>query len=972
MKKTLQFIFLISFLMLAVMPASARKVDVDKAEKLAKHYVQSRHRAEKQSSMRLQHVHTKHAPPKQNRETRGTAATTQDTPLYHVFNLDENGGGFVIIAGDDVVRPVLGYSVYGSYDENKAPENFLRWMDGLQQQILHAQENGLPQSEEVKARWEKYLNGVPALAATNAAGHLIQTEWDQFTPYNDMCPETGGMKAPTGCVATTMAQIMKYHKHPVRGTGRSDAYVTESSSISVPSVNFEINYDWGNMLNRYDYDADSPQARKAVATLMYHCGAGTGMDYGIDGSSASSASMLYAMVKYFGYDRSISCIRRSMYDDALWEATLRGEIDAGRPLYYAGQGTGAHAFVCDGYDDDGLFHFNWGWGGWFDGYYPTSALTPSNDNYSDGQEIIVNIMPEAGGVGWGLTISELSPSRSSVEYGETFTVNSRIHSTGFSESPEGMAGTALTDDDNKIVAIVGTSEFYPLQEGYYRPVANYCEVPRTVPHGTYKLRMAFKPDGGEWKLVAGRHSYLDDRIDFEVKLNGNVTLRSLSVSTGTLSPGFNPDVIVYTVNVPNTVTSINIAATAEHGSAKVTGTGTESLKVGANVFAVTVTAEDGTTRKTYTVTVNRAASADATLKTLSISGHALSPVFNSGTAAYTVNVPNTVSSIVIEAAATHDSAKVDGTGTKSLKVGENVFAVTVTAEDGTTRKTYTVTVNRADVPIDFISFALDGDGARVSLHRTVGLYYTVGGGTPLHFRVAESEAILSDAQWKKYEAGVFEYTFASDVHELKTVYTQLRNGFGETSVKNASIYYKPAHAKMSVTSFGLNSSATVTRNRTVSLDHTVENGEPLSFSVSENLAEVGIRWSAYGSSPLFTLSEDAGLKTVYFVLANGSDTTETVSAQIRLDESGSHGLKAMLYPNPVAENFINVETDCKGAVRVNVYGLKGEAYLSRSFESATFRIDLSNCPSGILLIRISGRNGDGAEVYTVEKIIKER
>jgi hypothetical protein len=335
-------------------------------------------------------------------------------------------------------------------------------------------------------------------------------------------------------------------------------------------------------------------------------------------------------------------------------------------------------------------------------------------------------------------------------------------------------------------------------------------------------------------------------------------------------------------------------------------------------------------------------------------------------------VSNDVTSIDIAATAAHDSATIAGAGKKPLNVGTNEFNIVVTAEDGKTSKTYTLTVDRANAPINFISFALDGGGARVALHRTVGLYYTVGGGAPLHFRAAESEANLSGAQWKKYEAGALEYTFASDAHELKTVYTQLKNEMGETSTKSASIYYKPAHPKMRIASFGLNGSATATRNRTVSLNHTVENGEPLSFNVSENPAEVGSRWNAYETLPLFTLSEGAGLKTVYFVLANGIDTSETVSAQIRLDESGSPGLKATLYPNPVAENFVNVETDCTGSVRVNVYGLRGEAYLSRSFESSAFKLDLSNCPAGILLVRINGRNGDGGEVYTVEKIIKER
>jgi hypothetical protein len=177
----------------------------------------------------------------------------------------------------------------------------------------------------------------------------------------------------------------------------------------------------------------------------------------------------------------------------------------------------------------------------------------------------------------------------------------------------------------------------------------------------------------------------------------DATLSSLTVSPGDLSPTFSANTTAYTLSVPNSVTGISIAAAANHAEATVADTGSHSLNVGANTFSILVTAEDGTTTLTYTVTVNRAtetASADATLSSLTVSPGDLSPTFSANTTAYTLSVPNSVSSISIAAVTSHAGARISGTGSKELSEGANTISIVVTAEDGTTTKTYTVTITR--------------------------------------------------------------------------------------------------------------------------------------------------------------------------------------------------------------------------------------------------------------------------------------
>ena len=188
----------------------AKKVEADQAERLAQRYLQSKRQVPRETPVRLKYVAT----PKQQTQKAASAAgavrthvqdTDTDTVYYYVFNVNENaGGGFVIVAGDDVVRPVLGYSDNGSYDENNLPPNVAWWMDGLQQQIAYTQSQNLPQSEAVRNEWESYSDGNISYSASSAAP-LIQTKWNQDSPYNNLCPMIGEITAPTGCVATAMA-----------------------------------------------------------------------------------------------------------------------------------------------------------------------------------------------------------------------------------------------------------------------------------------------------------------------------------------------------------------------------------------------------------------------------------------------------------------------------------------------------------------------------------------------------------------------------------------------------------------------------------------------------------------------------------------------------------------------------------------------------------------------------------------------
>ena len=365
-------------------------------------------------------------------------------PQYYVYE-NADGEGWVIIAANDVVTPVLAFSETGHFRTDNMPENIKHWMGHYDKFIKRIENDGVKASEKTQAEWNRLRKAPPSTAKGNVVvAPLIKTTWDQDAPFNNLCPGSGSNKAYTGCVATAMAQVMNFWQWPVKGTSShtyqpvqieydSQGYPTGETYILYPgnlTANFgSTTYDWANMKKSYSGSSSSTQ-ETAVATLMFHCGVGTEMMYGGDGEGGSGTyttnygdwtsndNAQNALYKFFGYKKSTGYVRDgykyggvTYYDkwtDAAWTAMVKGELDKQHPIMYGGASDeGGHSFICDGYDDyndatnGNYFHFNWGWSGQNDGWYRLSSLKPGSGgaggggyDFSEDQDVIIGIVPD--------------------------------------------------------------------------------------------------------------------------------------------------------------------------------------------------------------------------------------------------------------------------------------------------------------------------------------------------------------------------------------------------------------------------------------------------------------------------------------------------------------------------------------------------------------------------------------------------
>lgn len=318
---------------------------------------------------------------------------------FYVFNVGSDEG-FVIIGGDENAREILGYSDHGVFDYDKAPENFKWWLGQYAEQIAQA---ALAADTATTASAPPHAKA-PATATEQrvSVGPLINTKWDQGYPYNYEIPvySNDGQRYLTGCVATAMAQVMNFWKHPKQGVG-SHRYMWEGHEFAADFG--ATTYDWDNMLGNYSNGYSETEA-KAVGTLMYHVGVAVEMEYGLSSSGAPLENIGNALVQYFNYDRSISYVERANYSDEDWEDLVYEELASGRPVLYCGANTGltsVHEFICEGYDADRkMFIINWGWNGSFDGYYSltgTYALSPSYYSFNSSHQIFTNVQPAGSG-----------------------------------------------------------------------------------------------------------------------------------------------------------------------------------------------------------------------------------------------------------------------------------------------------------------------------------------------------------------------------------------------------------------------------------------------------------------------------------------------------------------------------------------------------------------------------------------------
>lgn len=315
----------------------------------------------------------------QKAKAKSRAATTASrSDAYYVFNND--AGGFVIIAGDDAVTPVLGYTSTGSFDAENLP-------DGLKD-LLKSYER------QIAALGDNYVANRTATRAAFTGEKLLNTaKWNQGNPFNKYTPNN----YVTGCVATAGAIVMKHHGYPAKGTG-SHSYTWNGQDLT---ANFEHDYDWANMPTKYTVGND--EAFDGVARLMSDLGVAVEMKYAKGGSGASMEDLLTALKKYFGYSKYARLLAIADLGAEVWNDRLRAEIDANRPILYSAvdSNKGGHSFVIDGYKDES-FSVNWGWGGYCDGFYRIGALNPETggkplgDKYNLSQSAVFSLQPSDG------------------------------------------------------------------------------------------------------------------------------------------------------------------------------------------------------------------------------------------------------------------------------------------------------------------------------------------------------------------------------------------------------------------------------------------------------------------------------------------------------------------------------------------------------------------------------------------------
>ena len=460
----------------------------------------------------------------------------QTRTLFYVLNASSNG--FIIVAGDDNVSPILAYSNEGTFDPNKIPLNVAKWLEGYKTQIRNVIDKDIQANREITDEWRQLKSAnIEAITATTGVNPLIKTKWDQSPYYNALCPKG----SPTGCVATAMAQIMKYWEYPATGSG---FHSYNHSTYGTLSANFGgTTYQWSSMPNI----VESPN--NAVAKLMYQVGVSVDMEYSPDGSSAYEICLdnakncsEYALKTYFGYKNTLKGVLKANYSQTEWLNLLKKELDAGRPILYGGDGNeGGHCFVADGYDGNNYIHFNWGWSGYCDGYFRIDALNPEGSGspgFSSNQDAVIGIEPPTGTSETQNSLelsAEIIPSNNEILYLQAFTITTNIKNSG-SDAFKGDYTAAIFDDSYNFVDYVEILNGYSLPAGhqYTNNLKFSTKGLSVMSPGTYYIGIYYRPEGGNWiQVTSSKYENLanmtviyprDIELNSEMKVTPGMTL----------------------------------------------------------------------------------------------------------------------------------------------------------------------------------------------------------------------------------------------------------------------------------------------------------------------------------------------------------------------------------------------------------------------------------------------------------------
>lgn len=420
--------------------------------------------------------------------------------------------GFVLVGADDRLPEVLGYSDSGAFEADNMPPALRFWLQCYEEEL------------EITNQQSPISNHQSA--STPSIEPLCTTRWNQSAPYNNYAPayNASGSRSVTGCVATAMAQVMKYHGHPRKGRG-SHSYLwicTDPVGMSgTLSADFEsTTYQWNQMLDNYRSGYTSEQA-DAVATLMYHCGVSVNMSYG-QSSGAYTSNVPEALHTYFGYDGHYQRIQKVMYPADSLNTIIATELTARRPVLVSGNNDeGGHAFVCDGCDARGYFHINWGWGGGSDGYFLLTALNPGSQGiggtgkgYNKSTMFFIGLQPEQQASPEPvpqMAAERIAVSSESFARSASFSASvTRLENFGLDDF-SGAYGVALYDEDETQLLSVLAQTSYSLKAGYHRTsdaTLSGMTIPSSLPEGTYHLCFVYKNASYDWmRLLCTQDDY---------------------------------------------------------------------------------------------------------------------------------------------------------------------------------------------------------------------------------------------------------------------------------------------------------------------------------------------------------------------------------------------------------------------------------------------------------------------------------
>lgn len=435
-----------------------------------------------------------------------------DNAAYYVFT--GNQGGYVIVAGDDRAPAVLGYSDNGTFDSQDMPEAMQYLLEGYAAQI---------------EALGSYAKPAQPLTSAPAIRPLVTASWSQNSPYNTLLPMlNNGKQAVAGCVATALAQVLYYWKQPARPTTAIPAYTSQSLGIYMPQLE-PVDFNWTAMQDTYlSNDTESDGAR-AAAQLTLYCDQVMTMDFQYGVSGANTRRIPNAISTYFGYKRNAHCEYRENFSTQGWTDLIYSELAQGRPVIYSGsKASSGHAFICDGYDGQGLFHINWGWDGMSNGYYLLNVLNPDAQGtgsaseaygYIYDQYIVCNIEPGEGESEFALTAGSVAlngaeTTRTSSNANFTANVTGRF----YNYTPETIAvnfGWGFYQGD-ELLSVLYRSGSSSLPPNYFFSTNNQeLSFGSGITSGTYRIVPIYSEYGANnWRPCVGADvNYIEVTID---------------------------------------------------------------------------------------------------------------------------------------------------------------------------------------------------------------------------------------------------------------------------------------------------------------------------------------------------------------------------------------------------------------------------------------------------------------------------